>query len=85
MHEYAQICLNDFCFIFPHCNQLTYCNVYTKLEVLVLRNNDAVFLEIQNVNFSIVAVILFGFCFGLNIFTRFQARCYLWRTRGWEL
>ena len=31
MHECAQICLNGFCFIFPHCNQLTYFNVYTKL------------------------------------------------------
>ena len=37
MSGYAQICLNGFCFIFPHCNQHTYFNIYTKLEVLVLR------------------------------------------------
>ena len=37
MHEYAQIWVSGFCFIFRHCNQLTYFNVYSKLEVLVLR------------------------------------------------
>ena len=37
MSGYVQICLNGFCFIFPHCNQHTYFNIYTKLEVLVLR------------------------------------------------
>ena len=31
MSEYAQICLDGFCFVFPYCNQLTYFNVYTKL------------------------------------------------------
>ena len=50
-------------------HMLTYFSVYTKLEVLVLRKNDAVLLETQKLIFSIVAVILFGFCFRLNIFT----------------
>ena len=38
-------------------------------RVLSLRENGAVFLETQDLIFSIAAVILFGFCFRLNIFT----------------
>ena len=43
MREYAQICLNGFCFIFPYVipclleRVLTYFNVCTKLEVFVWR------------------------------------------------
>ena len=48
---------------------LTNFSVYTKLKVLVLRKNDAVLLETQKLIFSIVAVILSGFCFRLNFFT----------------
>ena len=48
---------------------LTYFSAYTKLEILVLRKNEAVLLETQKLIFSIVVVLLFGFCFRLNIFT----------------
>ena len=48
---------------------LTYFSVYTKLEILALRKNKAVPLETQKLIFSIVAAILFDFCFRLNIFT----------------
>ena len=47
---------------------LTYFNVCTKLEVLVLRKM-MLFSWRTNIDFSTVAVILFGFCCRLNIFT----------------
>ena len=66
----------------PREHMLTYFSVYTKLEVLVLRKNDAVLLETQKLIFSIIAVILFGFCFRLNFLqVRFQICCYLWGPR----
>ena len=40
-----------------------------KTKSFSLRENDAVFLETQNLIFSIAAVILFGFYFRLDIFT----------------
>ena len=54
---------------------LTYFNVCTTLEVLVLRKMIC-FLGDTNNDFSIVAVILFAFYFRLNIFTRFQIFCW---------
>ena len=40
-------------------------------------------METQNLISSIVAVILFGFCFELNIFTsKILNCCYLWWPRG---
>ena len=44
---------------------LTYFSVYTKIEVLSLKENYAALLETQK--FSITAVILFSFCFRVNI------------------
>ena len=77
MHEYAQICLNGFCFIFPHSNPLsTLMRAYLfqrlhKTRSFSLKENEdtKLFLETKNLNFSIVSVILFGFCFRLNVFT----------------
>ena len=62
-------------FIFPYCNPFssrTRAHLIQRLhktESFSLKENDAVFLETRNLIFSIVAVILFGFCFRLNIFT----------------
>ena len=74
MREYAQICLNGFCFIFPYCNALSpWTRAYLfqrlhKTRSFHLKENDAVFLD-TNIDFSTVAVIIFGFCFRLDIFT----------------
>ena len=48
---------------------LTYFNVCTKLEVLVLRKMMLFFFGDTNIDFSIVAVVIFGFCFRVDIFT----------------
>ena len=74
MRECAQTCLNGFCIVFPHCNPLsTWTRAYFqrlhKTRRFSLKENDAVFLETQNLIFSIAAVILFSFCFRLNVFT----------------
>ena len=75
MYDHAQICLNDFCFIFFYCNPLsisTRAYLFQRLHKtrsFSLKENKAVFLETQNLIFDIVAAILFGFCFRLNIFT----------------
>ena len=86
MREYAQICLNGFCFIFPiviPClleRVLTYFSVYTKIEVLSLKENYAALSETQK--FSITAVILFSFCFRVNIFTSKISNLVLPSLRG---
>ena len=57
MREYAQICLDGFCFIFPYCNTLsTSTRAYLfqhlhKTNSFDLKENDAVFLEIQTLIF----------------------------------
>ena len=57
MREYAQICLNGFCFIFPYCNALsTSSRAYLfqhlhKTKSFSLKENDAVFLETQTLIF----------------------------------
>ena len=86
MREYAQICLNGFCFIFPYCNTLstwsvlTYFNVYTKLEVLVLRKM-MLFLVDTKIVFSIVAVILLLFVLN-SIFLQYFEFAVTIRERG---
>lgn len=74
MREHVFICLNSFCFIFLHCNQLsnwTRGHLYQRLHksrCFSIHENEPVFLGTQNLIFSIVAVsILFCFCFRLNI------------------
>ena len=57
MREYAQICLNGFCFIFPYCNALSpWTRAYLfqrlhKTRSFRLKENDAVFLETQTLIF----------------------------------
>ena len=57
MREYAQICLNGFCFIFPYFNALsTSWRAYLfqhlhKTKSFSLKENDAVFLETQTLIF----------------------------------
>ena len=59
MHEYAQICLNGFCFIFPHSNPLsTLMRAYLfqrlhKTRSFSLKENEdtKLFLETKNLNF----------------------------------
>ena len=77
MREYAQICLNGFCFIFPYCNTspnwtcavLTYFNVYTKLELLVFRKMVLLFVDTK-IDFFYSSCNFIALCFRLNIFTR---------------
>ena len=74
LREYAQICLNGFCFIFPYCNTLS---TWTRAYVFQLLHKTrfwsygewSCFPRDTNIDVSIVAVILFGFCFRLDIFT----------------
>ena len=53
LREYAQICLNGFCLIFPYCNALSpWTRAYLfqclhKTRSFSLEENDAVFLETQ--------------------------------------
>ena len=63
---------------------VTYFNLYTKLKVILQRNNEAVFLKTQNLNFSLVAGSI-GFVFRFILLqVRFQICCYLWGPRGQE-
>ena len=83
--EHAEICVNVpnlpewllFCFpiLIPRLleRMVTYFSVYTKLEGYIVKGYEAVFLKRQNLIFLVVAgSIWFVFCFGPNIFTRFQ-------------
>ena len=88
MSEYANICVNvpksawmAFVLYFPvviPClleRVATYFNVFIKLEVLIMKEIQNVFLKIQNLSFS--------FCFRLNIFTSSCKKCcYLWGPWG---
>ena len=76
LRKYAQICLNGFCFTFPYCLYAvsTWTRVYLfqrlhKTGSFSLKENDAVFFGDTNIDFSIVAVVIFGFCFRVDIFT----------------
>ena len=57
LREYAQICLNGFCLIFPYCNALSpWTRAYLfqrlhKTRSFRLKENDAVFLETQTLIF----------------------------------
>ena len=77
MHECAYICLNVFCFIFPHfpicfsipfllAHLVTYLHLYRRLEVYILKE-QALFFKRQNFIFSL-ASISFILYFRLNIF-----------------
>ena len=54
MREYAKICLNSLCFIFPHCNSLSTLRRgylfqrFHKTRSFSLNENEAVFLEKHN-------------------------------------
>ena len=83
--EYARICLNMPQWLLLNISplqSLTYLKAWSiifeslifqrlhKIRTFGLRENEAIFLETQNLIFSIVAErIWFGFCFKLNIFT----------------
>ena len=73
--EYAGICLNGFCFTFPHCNPLSpwMCNHLSqclhKTINYSLKEHEAVFMKRQSLIFFLVAgSIWINFWSTLNIF-----------------